>query len=182
MSLRTRLSGRPRSGMLTLAAVVVAPALVLTACGGGTSGAGADSPYGFETVEQEEGSPLTVWVDASRQPAVDAFTEAHPDIPVTVETYDGGANGSGTFQTKITAFDQAGSGWPDVVFSTQNNDAAWAAVGQTPFAAPLAFVDVGLGKDSDCTGLVTDIRARMREQVQEGELPEPHSGAPERRR
>lgn len=137
MSLRTRLSGRPRSGMLTLAAVVVAPALVLTACGGGTSGAGADSPYGFETVEQEEGSPLTVWVDASRQPAVDAFTEAHPDIPVTVETYDGGANGSGTFQTKITAFDQAGSGWPDVVFSTQNNDAAWAAVGQTPFAAPL---------------------------------------------
>ncbi len=52
----------------------------------------------------------------------------------------------------------------------------------TPFAAPLAFVDVGLGKDSDCTGLVTDIRARMREQVQEGELPEPHSGAPERRR
>ncbi|HEX6978824.1 MAG TPA: AsmA family protein [Alphaproteobacteria bacterium] len=52
----------------------------------------------------------------------------------------------------------------------------------TPLAVPLAFVDVGLGKDSDCAGLVTDIRARMREQVQDGELPEPRSGAPERRR
>jgi multiple sugar transport system substrate-binding protein len=137
MSLRTRSAGRTRSGRLTLAAALVVPALALSACGGGGSGSGADSPYGFDAEEQEAGSPITVWVDASRQPAVEAFTEAHPDTPVDVETYDGSANGSGSFQTKITAFDQAGSGWPDVVFSTQNNDAAWAAVGQTPFAAPL---------------------------------------------
>lgn len=138
MSLRTRPAGRTRVGRLTLAAVLVVPALALSACGSGTTSAsGADSPYGFGAEEQEADSPITVWVDASREPAVDAFTKAHPDIPVNVETYDGGANGSGSFQTKITAFDQAGSGWPDVVFSTQNNDAAWAAVGQTPFAAPL---------------------------------------------
>ncbi|MFI2363023.1 ABC transporter substrate-binding protein [Promicromonospora sp. NPDC019610] len=137
MSLRTRSAGRTRYGRLALTAALVVPALALSACGGGTSGAATDSPYGFEAEEQEADSPITVWVDASREPAVDAFTKAHPDIPVNVETYDGGANGSGSFQTKITAFDQAGSGWPDVVFSTQNNDAAWAAVGQTPFAAPL---------------------------------------------
>jgi multiple sugar transport system substrate-binding protein len=138
MSLRTRSAGRTRLGRFTLAAAAVVPALALAACGGGGEpGAGADSPYGFAAEEQEADSPITVWVDASREPAVDAFTKAHPDIPVNVETYDGGANGSGSFQTKITAFDQAGSGWPDVVFSTQNNDAAWAAVGQTPFAAPL---------------------------------------------
>jgi multiple sugar transport system substrate-binding protein len=119
------------------AAAVVVPVLVLAACGTGAAGPGADSPYGFAVEEQDAGSPITVWVDATREPAVQAFTSAHPDIPVDVETYDGGANGSGTFQTKITAFDQAGSGWPDVVFSTQNNDAAWAAVGPTPFAAPL---------------------------------------------
>jgi multiple sugar transport system substrate-binding protein len=37
-------------------------------------------------------------------------------------------------------FDRAGSGWPDVVFSTQNNDAAWASQqsnGKQAFAAVL---------------------------------------------
>jgi multiple sugar transport system substrate-binding protein len=37
-------------------------------------------------------------------------------------------------------FDTAGSGWPDVVFSSQNNDASWAsqgANGNKPFAAVL---------------------------------------------
>lgn len=93
--------------------------------------------YGFETVEQDPSAPITVWVDASRQPAADAFIAANPDFPINVETYDGGADGSGSFQTKVEAFNQAGSGWPDVVFSTQNNDASWASQGTDPFAAPL---------------------------------------------
>jgi multiple sugar transport system substrate-binding protein len=112
---------------------------LLAACTPGSSATdeGSDSPFGFETVEQNSDAPITVWVDASRQPAADAFEEAYPDIPIEVETYDGGADGSGSFQTKIQAFNQAGSGWPDVVFSTQNNDAAWASQGGDPFAAPL---------------------------------------------
>ena len=59
---------------------------------------------------------------------------------MNVETYDGNASGSGSFQTKIALFDQAGEGWPDVVFSTQNNDAAWASKetnGVQAFAAPV---------------------------------------------
>lgn len=70
---------------------------------------------------------ITVWVDATRQPAVEAFQAAHPEIKVNMVLDDGSSGASGTFQTKISLADQAGEGWPDVVFSTQVNDAAWAA-------------------------------------------------------
>ena len=61
-------------------------------------------------------------------------------MPINVVTYDGSANGSNSFKTKIGLLDRAGSGWPDVVFSTQNNDAAWASQktnGKQAFAAVL---------------------------------------------
>lgn len=133
---------RPRR-RLALTAAVTASLAALTACSGGSgsgdpsSDGGAAGEYGFETATQDPSAAITVWVDASREPAAQAFMQAHPDVPVTVETYDGGADGSGSFQTKVEAFNQAGSGWPDVVFSTQNNDAAWASQGNDPFAAPL---------------------------------------------
>lgn len=69
---------------------------------------------------------ITVWADATRQPAVEAFIAAHPGVKVNLVVDDGSSGASGTFQTKIGLADQAGEGWPDVVFSTQNNDAAWA--------------------------------------------------------
>lgn len=102
-----------------------------------TSPASSDSAAPAAEVND---TPITVWVDADRQAAADAYIAANPDDPITVETYDGGANGSGTFRTKIQLFDQAGEGWPDVVFSTQNTDAAWAsqaAPGAQPYAAAL---------------------------------------------
>jgi multiple sugar transport system substrate-binding protein len=130
---------RPRQ--LFVVATAAAALLALAACssGGSSSGASGTSSdtFGFKAAKQDPSSPITVWVDATRQPAADAFKKAHPDVPIKVETYDGGANGSGTFQTKIEAFNQAGNGWPDVVFSTQNNDASWASQGSDPFAAPL---------------------------------------------
>ena len=94
----------------------------------------------------QDAAPLTIWVDATRQPAVEAFQAAHPEIPVNVVVDDGSSGASGTFQTKISLADQAGEGWPDVVFSTQNNDAAWASRetnGMQPFAQVLneGFLD-----------------------------------------
>jgi multiple sugar transport system substrate-binding protein len=91
---------------------------------------------------------ITVWADATRQPAVEAFQAAHPEITVNLVLDDGSSGGSGTFQTKIGLADQAGEGWPDVVFSTQNNDAAWAARdinGNQAFAQVLneGFLDAG---------------------------------------
>ncbi|HUX71976.1 MAG TPA: extracellular solute-binding protein [Cellulomonadaceae bacterium] len=131
-----------RRERILLTAAVAASLLAVTACSSSspqasTSGTAGGSSYGFAAAPQNTSAPITVWVDASRQPAADAFVKAHPEIPIKVETYDGGANGSGSFQTKIEAFNQAGSGWPDVVFSTQNNDAAWASQGSDPFTAPL---------------------------------------------
>ncbi|WP_374315861.1 ABC transporter substrate-binding protein [Microbacterium sp.] len=127
---------------LSVAALAAAGLLALSACSAGGGGGGGDtSEYGFETAEQVADSPITVWVDAAREPAVTAFKEAHPDIDIEFETYDGNAGGSGSFQSKITLMDQAGDGWPDVVFSTQQNDAIWAskpaAGGTQGFAAPL---------------------------------------------
>lgn len=89
---------------------------------------------------------ITVWADATRQPAVEAFMAAHPEIKVNLVVDDGSSGASGTFQTKIGLADQAGEGWPDVVFSTQNNDAAWVSRennGQQAFAQVLneGFLD-----------------------------------------
>ena len=83
---------------------------------------------------------ITVWIDSTRAAAADAYKKANPTDEVTVVTYDGSANGSNSFKTKMNLFDKAGNGWPDVVFSTQNNDAAWASQrvgGKQPFAAVL---------------------------------------------
>ena len=89
---------------------------------------------------------ITIWVDATRQPAVEAFEKAHPEVKVNMVVDDGSSGASGTFQTKIALADQAGSGWPDVVFSTQNNDASWVSKetnGVQPFAMVLnkGFLD-----------------------------------------
>ncbi|MDH6180169.1 multiple sugar transport system substrate-binding protein [Microbacteriaceae bacterium SG_E_30_P1] len=127
-----------RSRRIFAATAAVAVAGMLAACSGGTGEVNED--YGFAIAEQVEGSPITIWADATRQPAVEAFQAAHPDIEVDLVIDDGSASGSATFQTKIALADQAGEGWPDVVFSTQNNDASWAskeANGVQAFAAPL---------------------------------------------
>lgn len=133
-------STRRRTAWLLSAATAASAALLLSGCAPSASG-GGDTQYGFTAAEQVADSEITVWVDASREPAVTAFEEKYPDIKISYETYDGSAGGSGSFQSKITLMDQAGEGWPDVVFSTQQNDAIWAskqtANGEQGFAAPL---------------------------------------------
>lgn len=128
-----RHTARVLAGTATLAV-----AGMLVGCTAATGEVNQD--YGFATAEQDPTSTITIWADATRQPAVEAFEAAHPEVKVDVVIDDGSASGSATFQTKIGLADQAGEGWPDVVFSTQNNDASWASVGANgaqPFAAPL---------------------------------------------
>lgn len=129
-----------RSARLLAAGTSLALVGALAACSAGATPAGTSSEYGFEAVEQDADAPITIWVDATRQPAAEAFAEAHPEVPVEIVVDDGSAGGSGSFQTRIGLADQAGEGWPDVVFSTQQNDASWASkenAGQQAFAAPL---------------------------------------------
>jgi ABC-type sugar transport system, periplasmic component len=129
---------RPITRLLATGTTLVG-LVALTACAG-PAGGEVDADYGFAIAEQDAGSTITVWVDAAREPIAQAFEAANPDIPISIETYDGNAGGSGSFQTKIALFDQSGEGWPDVVFSSQTNDASWAAKetnGAQAFAAPL---------------------------------------------
>ncbi len=87
----------------------------------------AAAGYGFPTVAQDPTAPITVWVDADRSAIAAAFETDHPECPLIVQTYDASAGGSDSFHTKISLLDQAGSGWPDVAWSGQVNDASWAA-------------------------------------------------------
>jgi ABC-type glycerol-3-phosphate transport system substrate-binding protein len=115
------------SGMLALAAV---------ACGGGGGGTGTqtDAKDGFSQAPQT-GGPLTVWVDSTRLPAAQLYQKRRPDVKINIVTYDGDANGSNYLQTKVSLFNRTRKGWPDVVFSSQNNEASWAV--QAGFTAPL---------------------------------------------
>jgi multiple sugar transport system substrate-binding protein len=149
---RSRRRSRGRAAALAVGAVV--GALALAACSGGTSVGGSKdvadsgSKYGFKTAKQDS-SQITVWVDSTRQPAAEAYNKAHPDGPVKIVTYDGNANGSNTFKTKFQLFDRASSGWPDVVFTTDNNSASWGSFDGT---GDLAAMNKGLIPDSTLSG------------------------------
>jgi multiple sugar transport system substrate-binding protein len=120
------------------AGAVLAALLVLTgatACGaGGGSGGSGGSAKGFHPVKQT-GGPLTVWVDSARLPAAKLYQRQHPEVKLDIVTYDGDANGSNYLRTKVSLFNRTRKGWPDVVFSSQNNETTWAV--DAGFTAPL---------------------------------------------
>ncbi|WP_426507375.1 ABC transporter substrate-binding protein [Dactylosporangium sp. McL0621] len=89
----------------------------------------------FSRAPQDENSEITVWVDATRVAAVDAYKKAHPNVKVKAVTFGGGSGNE--LQTKVTLFDRTGEGWPDVVWPG-NQDLSWATSGKTPFAAPIS--------------------------------------------
>jgi ABC-type glycerol-3-phosphate transport system substrate-binding protein len=132
---------RPRPArmrVLLAAGVAVLMAAAVAACGNGGSsgstGSASAGKDGFTQAPQSSGT-LTVWVDSTRVPAAQAYQKAHPDVKLKIVTYDGDANGSNTLQTKVELYDRTGSGWPDVVFSAENNEVSWAV--PAGFTAPL---------------------------------------------
>lgn len=126
--------------------------MLLTLAGCSSSVGSSGSNFGFPEAKQDPKATITVWVDADRSAAVKAFEAANPDVKVKAVTYDGSANGSNSFKTKMQLFDRAGSGWPDVVFSTQNNDAAWASQKTNGKQAFAAVLDQGLVSKSTIDG------------------------------
>src|SRR4051794_31404895 len=138
----TRSPGSRR--LLSAFSATAALALGLSLAGCGSKDSSSSGAYGFPEAKQDDAATITVWVDADRSSAVDAFKKANPDVKLKVVTYDGSANGSNSFRTKMQLFDRAGSGWPDVVFSTQNNDAAWASQKSGGKEAFAGVLDKGL--------------------------------------
>ncbi|WP_043665176.1 ABC transporter substrate-binding protein [Streptomyces xylophagus] len=127
---RSRALAKRRSVLLAGCVAVVVTAA--TACGGGSTG--TSSKDGFNQVPQKNGT-LTVWADSTRLAAAKLYQKLHPDVKLNIVTYDGDANGSNYLQTKVQLFNRTGKGWPDVVFSSQNNEVTWAV--DAHFAAPL---------------------------------------------
>lgn len=124
---------RLRQGAAAVAAIAALAMLAGCASAAPTQ---TDSSGAFTPVEQDDKAALNVLVDPTRQAAVEAYQEAHPDVKLTIETFDGTG-----LQTKMSLFDKSGSGWPDVVFSPVTSDVAWASKssggGAQPYAAPL---------------------------------------------
>ena len=139
---RSRYHGpRARRWASTAAAAAVAAlaAAALSACGSpnAVNQAATTAPSTFQAVKQVSGSPITVWVDSTRLPGVEQYQKTHPNVKLDIVTYNGDASGSNYLQTKIELFNRAGSGWPDVVFSEEYNDASWSTESGIDWVAPL---------------------------------------------
>src|SRR5436309_3250696 len=106
-------------------AAVLAGVLAVTVAAGCGSGGGTPAQNAF-TPAPQTGGPLTVWVDSTRMAAAQLYQKQHPEVKLDIVSYDGDANGSNYLQTKVGLFNRTGNGWPDVVFSSQNNEVSWA--------------------------------------------------------
>jgi multiple sugar transport system substrate-binding protein len=61
-----------------------------------------------------QSDPITIWIDTTRQAAVDLYLQTFPEDAelINVEIVD-----RSQFPAKVLLFNNAGSGWPDVVFA-----------------------------------------------------------------
>jgi ABC-type glycerol-3-phosphate transport system substrate-binding protein len=128
-----------RARWAVLAVLAALAGAALSACGTANNPdqAATTAPSTFHAVTQSSGSPITVWVDSTRLPGVQQYAKTHPGVKLNIVTYNGDADGSNYLQTKIELFNRAGSGWPDVVFSEEYNDASWSTEAGTDWVAPL---------------------------------------------
>ena len=128
-----------RTGAKWALAMIVA--VGVSACGTPNSTTGSSSSSApsssFQPVAQDSSAPITVWVDSTRLPGVQAYQRSHPNVKLNIVTYNGDANGSNYLQTKIELYNRTGSGWPDVVFSEEYNDATWSTQSGVDWVAPL---------------------------------------------
>lgn len=102
---------------------------------------------------QAAGSPITVWIDSTRQAAVDKFIAANPDAAdlIKVEIVD-----RATFPAKVLLFNNTNSGWPDVVFAepglvAQVSDASRDfPLDLRPFVDAKILANFATGANGDC--------------------------------
>jgi ABC-type glycerol-3-phosphate transport system substrate-binding protein len=138
-AVRTRRRSRPAIRAVLAVGLAALMASSVAACSGtsGTTGTSANAGATGSSAPGKVGGSLTVWVDAVRLPAAQAYAKAHPDVHLKIVTYDGDGNGATTLQAKIQLWNRTGNGWPDVIFSEQVNDPVWMAQKPFDFAAPV---------------------------------------------
>jgi ABC-type glycerol-3-phosphate transport system substrate-binding protein len=116
----------------SLAAACVAALAVVAGGLASTSGLAATS-------SESASGAITVWVDAPRVPAVNAFKKAYPNIPIKMNLVNE-LPGSTDLEQKFALFNQSGSGWPDAIFFPSNDDIAWASSPKIHYTADLGKV------------------------------------------
>jgi len=108
-------------------AALAAVTMLAAACSSGSS----DGP----AVEADDpNAEILVWIDATREAAVKAYMEAHPEAKIKTLVGDVGA---GAVPQKVALANKADTGWPDVVFLADPGDIASLAVAPLSFAQPL---------------------------------------------
>ena len=144
---------RKRAGLLAVGGALALASIAACGTSGGTTGTSSGAQNGF-TPAAQTGGALTVWVDSTRLAAAPLYQKQNPNVKMNIVTYDGDANGSNYLQTKVSLFNRTRGGWPDVVFSSQNNEASWAVT--AGFLAPL---NKGLIPDATLAGWATGANA-----------------------
>ena len=85
----------------------------------------------------DSGGAIMVWLDPPREAAAAPFQEAYPDIPFEWNPVKQ-IGTDATLQQQFVLFNQAGEGWPDVIFFPSNDDIAWATSEQIDYARDLS--------------------------------------------
>ena len=129
-----------------LAGAVASGLALCTAFGFGT-GVSAAAPHASAAAQ-----PITVLVDSARLASVKAWEAANPSIKLSVTTGDAGANGSGSLEEKVALANRVGHGWPDIIFSAEQNDVQ--KLGYPPFNFP-AVLNKGLVPNSVISNFAT---------------------------
>lgn len=81
----------------------------------------------------DDGKSLTVWLDAPRLAAGQAYADAHPELDIRIVTVD-----KATVLSKINLANQAGKGWPDLVWPGDPATIGLLASEQIGFAADIS--------------------------------------------
>jgi hypothetical protein len=137
---RTALLGRPRRLFNSLAATGLAVSMA-------TIGANITSTAPAAAASSQS---ITIWTDSARLPMVKLYAKTHPSVKVTIVTFDGGANGDGSIESKVALFNRIGHGWPDILFSEEANDVQTLA--QPQFDNFAAVLNKGLISKSVLSG------------------------------
>lgn len=101
-----------------LAAACAAPAAPSSSApAAGNTEAATAAPAAEAAVTTDENAPITVWIDDTRKPLVEAFKKKYPEKAALIkeEVVD-----RGQFPAKVLLFNNTGKGWPDVVFAEPN--------------------------------------------------------------
>ncbi len=111
-----------------------AMALILAATGASAALAqgGQEDPNATDS-----GGAIMVWLDPPREAAAAPFQEAYPDIPFEWNPVKQ-IGTDATLQQQFVLFNQAGEGWPDVIFFPSNDDIAWATSEKINYARDLS--------------------------------------------